>query len=1429
MGKVPEATRESDSLQTMIESDVLAGFHPVVREWFSTRFPAGPTEPQASGWPAIAAGGDTLISAPTGSGKTLAAFLVCIDRLYRAAGRGEDIEDRAQVVYVSPLKALAVDIQQNLERPLEEIRALAAARGWPAPQVRVGVRNGDTPPSVRTAMTKRPPNFVITTPESLYLLLTAERSRAVLESVDTVIVDEIHAVARDKRGSHLALTLERLEHVCAGRPQRIGLSATQRPIDRIARLLVGAGPRGEDLPCTILDSGHQRDLDLAIELPSGELEAVSSAEQLGEVLDRIAAHVRAHRTTLVFVNTRRMAERIAHLLAERLGEDVVASHHGSLSKDRRLRVETRLRAGDLRALVATASLELGIDIGPVELVCQIGSPRSLATFLQRVGRSGHSRGGTPKGRLYPLTRDELVECAALLSGVRSGRLDAIIQPVAPLDILAQQVVAECAAEEWREDDLFELVRRAAPFADLSRGSFDEVMELVSDGIQTGRGRRAAYVHRDRVGRLVRGRRGARLAALTSGGAIPEVADYRVLADPDDTLVGTVNEDWAIESMAGDIFLLGSTSWRIRRIEPGIVRVVDADGAPPSVPFWLGEAPSRTDELSDEVSRLRSEVTARLVAGEGDGARTWLRDRAGIDDVASDMIVRYLDAARIALGCMPTLNDVVFERFFDESGGMQLVVHAPFGGRINRGFGLALRKRFCRTFDFELQAAASDDAIILSLGPQHSFPLSDVAKFLSSKTVEDVLSQAVLDSPMFATRWRWNLNRSLAVLRFKGGRKNPPAIQRMESDDLMAAVFPTLAACQENVSGPITIPDHPLVRQTMYDSLHEAMDIDGLTELVRGFESGAVRTHFLDTTEPSPLAHEILNSGPFTFLDDAPLEERRSRAVRLRRGLPVEASDIGRLDPDAIERVRTEARPEPRDRDELHDLLMSLVVSRPLPELQSDFDSLVAGGRATTITGDPPLWVATENRPAAEALFPGAAFVPDARLDSAGPAPPPDAGTAAAAVVRGHLDILGPVTVAGLCTATRLGEEIVTTALIRLETEGFALRGRFTSQDAPADEFCARRLLARIHSYTQRRLRREIEPVTAQDFMRFLLRWQHVAPGTQVAGRSGVLGVIEQLQGFEIPAGAWEESIFAARVEGYRPEWLDAACLSGDVAWGRLSIRSDDSESHRRSAATPSRATPVSFVVRADLDWLLQAHRGGVTPNEPGPGAGYDILDCLRSHGALFDAQLAALSGRLPTEVEEGLWDGVARGLITSDGFDAVRSLLSARTRWARRQNQRRRRLRRGVQPTARAAGRWALFPGATATEDPDALAEAVAEQLLARWGVVFRDLLGRETLALPWREIQWALRRLEARGVIRGGRFVSGFSGEQFALPEAAETLRAVRRSDRSGETVRISGADPLNLSGNVVPGPRVPALRTNWVTYVDGLPAAGPNAGVAG
>jgi ATP-dependent Lhr-like helicase len=1396
----------------------LADFHPAVRTWFERRFPGGASEPQAQGWPLIASGVDTLIAAPTGSGKTLAGFLVAINALYRAHAAGESVTDIARVVYVSPLKALAVDIAENLDRPLEEIAAVAAELGLDAPDIRVAVRTGDTTSSQRSLMVRRPPSFVVTTPESLYLLVTSARGREALRTVETVIVDEIHAVARDKRGSHLALTLERLEALCERRPMRIGLSATQRPIETVGRLLVGDRP----LPA-VVDVGHQRDLDLALELPEGELEAVASAEQMGDVLDRIAALVGEHHTTLVFVNTRRLAERLAHQLGERLGDDVVAAHHGSLSKERRYRVESRLRAGDLRVLVATASLELGIDIGPVELVCQIGSPRSIATFLQRVGRSNHSRAGTPKGRLFPMTRDELVECSALMAAVRAGRLDAIRPARQPLDIVAQQVVAEVAAQEWRSDELYDLVRRAAPYTDLTRAQFDEVVDLVAAGIETGRGRRGTYLYHDTVNGELRGRGNARIAAATSGGAIPETGDYRVVAEPDDTFVGTVDEDWAVESMAGDIFLLGTHSWQIRRVEPGVVRVRDAGDTPPTIPFWLGEAPARTVELSHEVSELRQRVDEYLAAGDPDGARQWLVDAAGIGSEAATMIVDYLAVGRAVLGAMPTQERLVFERFFDDTGGMQLVVHSPYGGRINRGLGLALRKKFCRTFNFELQAAATDDAIVLSLGPHHSFPLDEVSRYVPSRTLRDTLEHAILDSPMFQSRWRWNLNRSLMVLRFRNGKRNPPPIQRMESDDLMAAVFPSAAMCQDNATGPIEIPDHVLVRQTIDDTLHEALDVDGLHALLERIESGDVGVHCVDTTEPSVLSHEIITARPYAFLDDEEFQNRRTNAVRLRRGLAVDLGSIGALDPGAIDQVHAEIVPEPTTADDLHDLVSTLVVVRARDDWRPLWSELVARRRGHTIAGDgagAELWCTAEARGEADGALRGD-------------------GDAVARTVRGHIEIAGITTVERLAEATTLPPARVAQGLAALEREGFALQGRYTP-GAPGTEWVARRLLARMHSYSRRSRRQSVEPATARDFMRFLLRWQHVAPDTQVAGEAGLAAVLEQLQGWESAAVSWEPELLARRLRRYEPAWLDHMCHSGDVAWLRLTPRSRDDPDV--PAAAPSKATPIAVVLRDDLGWLLAAARSGVQPVEPAAGATAEIAEVLRQRGACFAGDLAAATRRLPEDIERGLWDGVARGLVMSDGFGAIRARVAGRQPSGRSvsgrppsagarlrvggagyrpRQQRFSRLARSERATAASAGRWSLVPAPDAFADLDReeLAEAVAEQLLSRWGVVFRDLALRDSLRLPWRDLQWALRRLEDRGLVRGGRFVSGFSGEQYALPSAAEQLAHMRKLPTTGERVTVNATDPLNLVGLIVPGDTVAAVRTNRVTYVDGVP----------
>ncbi len=1449
------------------------GFHSLTATWFERRF-AAPTPAQLEAWPRIRAGGDVLISAPTGSGKTLAAFLSCLDRLVALAARGA-LEDRTAVVYVSPLKALSSDVHRNLRAPLGEIAELAAAEGRPYPEIRAAIRTGDTPTWDREQMVRRPPHIVVTTPESLFILLTAERSRRMLSTAGTVIVDEIHALIDDKRGSHLALSLARLDDLVVksggAKPQRIGLSATVKPISEVARFLTGpadarSGEAGSATgegkrvvpdpavagssngsgnawpPVAIVDSGHRRELDLAVEVPQEELGVVATNEMWGGIYDRISELARAHRTTIVFVNTRRLSERVAHHLAERLGEDAVAAHHGSLSRQLRQTAEAALKEGRLRAVVATASLELGIDVGSVDLVCQIGTPRSIAVALQRVGRSGHKvdRAFVPKGRFFATTRDELVECAALVRAIRRGLLDERRLRPWPRDVLAQQIVAAAATGDWREDDLFALVRSTAPYRDLPRAEFDAVVAMLSDGVASPRGRHGTWLHRDRVNGVVRGRRGARLAAVTSGGAIPDNANYLVVAEPEGTTVGTVDEDFAVESMAGDIFLLGTTSWRIRRIESGRVRVEDAHGAAPSVPFWLGEAPGRTRELSDEVSDVRERAAADDAQRGDHDAVAFLMQECGLDRSGAEQATAYLRAGAAALGAVPSGRTLVAERFFDEGGGMQLVLHAPLGARINRAWGLALRKRFCRSFNVELQAAATDNGIVISLSEQHSFPLEVVFRFLHPETVEEVLTQAMLPAPMFGTRWRWNASRALAVLRFAGGRKVPPPILRMRSDDLLAAVFPDQVACQENLTGDIRIPDHPLVDETIRDCLHEAMDLDGLRAVIAGIERGTIATRAVDTAEPSPLGHEILNANPYAFLDDAPLEERRARAVQLRRTLGDDGGGIGALDPEAIADVAAESWPVVRDPEELHDALLTLVLVPPRDEWRAWFARLVETRRAASLrAGGKVFWMAAERSRTALLVH------ADGRVEPQVPEvdqPTPDGADAAVTeVLRGWLDSSGPLRAADLAALFAVPAERVAAGLARLEGEGQVLRGRFTAAargEEAAIEWCNRRVLARIHRLTLGRLRREIAPVSSADLVRFLVRWQRLAAGTRLHGASGLLQVVRQLQGCEVSAAAWERHVLPARVEGYEPDLLDQLCLSGEMMWGRLSPHpafegaeggaESERNAARRRRVRPTRVAPVALFLREDLEWLMppaddETGAGG----EPGcvlshPAAA--VFDALRRRGASFLRELVTETGRLASEVEDGLWELVAAGLVTADGFDNLRALIDPK----RRRGEGRFRAAR----PRHAAGRWALLApaageGAAPTGDGrrQERADAFARQLLERWGVVFRDLVRRESLMPPWRDVLGALRRMEARGEVRGGRFVSGFVGEQFARPDAVELLRIVRRDGDREQAVRVAAADPLNLAGIVTPGPRVSALSGE---VVDLLQTPVPLAGAA-
>ena len=1454
----------------------LAWAHPLVQEWFTKKF-GTPTEPQEQGWPHILEGRTTLISAPTGSGKTLAAFLICIDRLVRKALSGS-LVDRTEILYISPLKALGNDIQKNLEGPLGEITALAGEKGLLMPEIRTAVRTGDTLSHERQKMLKRPPHILVTTPESLYILLTAQRSRGILSEVNTVIVDEIHAVADDKRGAHLTLSLERLDALTGSRPTRIGLSATQKPIETVAHFLTGSG-RPDPV---VVNIGHKRAMDLAIEVPGQELGPVASNELWDEIYDRIAQLVQQHRSTLIFVNTRRLAERVAFNLAERLGEAAVGAHHGSLARKLRLEAESKLKNGELKALVATASLELGIDIGHVDLAIHIGSPRSIAVALQRFGRAGHWRGAVPKGRFFSTTRDELLECAALVHAIHHGDLDRLIIPDAPLDVLAQQIVALCSAEEWGEDELFALIRRAYPYRDLERKDYDDLLVMLSDGIASQRGRFGAYLYRDRVNKRLKARRGARMVAIMNGGAIPESALYTVVAEPEGTVVGTLHEDFAVESLKGDIVLLGNMSWRIRRVEAaGRILVEDAHGAPPSIPFWLGEAPGRTEELSHQLGELRrkiSELTPNTVPGfvnqkspEVVTAVAWLKQECGLDDSGAEQAIEYIVTGRAVLGAVPTSDTVIAERFFDEGGGMQLVVHAPFGARINKAWGLSLRKRFCVSFNFELQAAATDNGINIALAEQHSFPLADVFHFLHENTVKEVLQQAALLSPLLETRWRWDANRALALLRYWNGKKIPLQVQRTRSADLLASVFPDVAACQENVDGPIQVPDHPLVREVMKDIFHEALDLEGLKDVLRRINSGQIKCIAVDTPVPSVFSHEILNSNPYAYLDDAPLEERRARAVEMRRTLPESVlQEVGALDPAAIAEVRAGAWPDVRDADELADTLQTLIAlpedfqpfeHPPAEAWRSYFEQLRASSRATRAripealsaqpraaavhndsgaqAPEPPeradfardgvevpspadktFWVSAERAKAFRAIYPTAEFE-DQLPEIEGEAP--SAEDALKAMVTGWLTHVGPATAPALAQLLHIPVAEIDKTLLRIESTGLILRGKFTPGPKSGEpdtlagmEWCERRLLARIHRLTLGTLRKQIEPVTAAAFMRWLFRWQHLVPGSQTRDEHGTLQVLRQLQGFEIPASAWERQVLARRISNYDPKFLDQLCLTGAIGWGRLSphpaMLEDSSGNGRR--VVPTSVAPITFFVRDEAEWMaLPSVRAAHQEAEQevrglGPAA-REVLAFLRSRGASFFADIVRSTGKLKSEIETALWELVAAGLVTADGFDNLRALIDPKRRSGQGSG-------RSSRPR-HSAGRWSLlYP--LQGEDSNKALESVCRVLLERYGVVFRELLARESMLPRWRDLLITFRRLEDRGEIRGGRFISGFIGEQFALPIAVESLRAMKNIPLSGETITISAADPLNLAGIVVPGERVPAISGKHVSFRDGV-----------
>ncbi|MEE9444040.1 MAG: DEAD/DEAH box helicase [Cocleimonas sp.] len=1423
-------------------------FHPAIQNWFSKTF-KNATDVQEQSWDSIVKGQHTLLAAPTGSGKTLAAFLSSINKLI-IEGLEHGLDDQTRVLYISPLKALSNDIQINLQDPIQGVRNELLALGLHDVELRALVRTGDTPQSERSKAIRTPPHILVTTPESIYILLTSESGRKMLKTVETVIIDEIHAIANSKRGSHLTLSLERLEaltkqHKPTAKLQRIGLSATQKPIELMAQFLLGK--RKEK--CHIINTGHTKKRDLALEVPDSPLSSVMSNDVWEEIYKRLNYFARTHKTILIFVNTRRLAERVAKNLSESLsGSDSairsehieennekknveshlknniendlsneteqVMAHHGSMSKDKRHLAEKRLKQGKLKCLVATGSLELGIDIGDIDLVVQLGSPRSIAAFLQRVGRSGHSVGATSKGRIFPLSRDELVETTALIHAANNGQLDLIIVPEKPLDVLAQQIVAEVSSREWDVNELFKTFSHAYPYQKLTQKSFTEIIKMLADGYSTRRGRRGAYIHYDAINGRVRPRKSARIVALTNGGAIPDLFDCEVILQPEGFRIGTIGEDFAFESLAGDIFQLGNRSYRILKTETGKVFVNDANGLPPNIPFWLGEALGRTNELSLAVSDLRSKVDEAL-DDSIESATALLESEYTLSKPAALQLAEYLATAKAALGLLPSQKEIIFERFFDEVGDMHFVIHSAFGSRINKAWGLALRKRFCRKFNFELQAAALEDSIVLSLSSTHSFPMEEVSRYLNSKTVKDVLIQAMLDAPIFPTRWRWNATISLAVLRNRFGKRSPPYFQRSDAEDLMAVVFPDQIACFENIAGERQIPDHPLVEQTVRDCLHETMDINGLIKVLKRIEQGKLNITCCDLASPSPLSQEIITAKPYAFLDDGEGEERRTLAIKSKPFMSVDdAKSLRQLDHSAIEKVREEAWPVIRTADELHDALMVIgfITQAESTDNQQNnvldfsyqhfFAELVEQKRACQINPNDKsesFWVATERLHEFLNILPNANINP--KLKPIAEMTAND--NALLEIIRSRLEGLGPVTAKKLTEPLMLEQNKIELVLLALEQEGFVIQGHFTQSTADV-EWCDRRLLARIHRYTITRLRKNVKPVSVSNYMSFLFDWQGLLEKRE--GTESLAKVLEQMEGYSVSASAWQDGIIKSRIDLFSSDMLDSLCTSGRISWLRLNVV----DSKDKTKKSPVSNTPIALIQRRNLStWK----RIAAPPKNYNLGAyAQKIVNTLQDKGALFFSDIVYETGILRTQVEDALGELVNWGLITSDGYIGLKALITPSAKRPKYKSRR----RHAISPFDN-AGRWSLIEQQNEKAD-ESLSEDnmefIATNLLNRYGLVFKIMLERESNLPPWRDLLRVYWRMEARGEIRGGRFVDGVSGEQFALPEALTLLRKIPKREASEKIISISSADPLNLVGIILPNDKIPVSPLTQILF---------------
>ncbi|WP_395374323.1 DEAD/DEAH box helicase [Marinicella sp. W31] len=1291
-------------------------FDVVVKDWFEQSFGQA-TPVQKASWKAIDSGRDVLISAPTGSGKTFAAFLHSINRIYQELDAVESPD--LKIIYVSPLKALSNDIQINLQQPLEAIKSSMDSDNQP---IEAEVWTGDTPAHQRTRIRKNPPHILVTTPESLFNILTSDSGRAIMPTVDTVIIDEVHAVATNKRGAHLLLSLSRLEALTIKRPQRIAISATQKPIERMRDYIL------QPDYAEIVNMGHQRQLELSVELPDMPLTAVASAEQWAHTYDQLAHHIEQHKTTLIFVNNRRLSERLSRHLGERLGEEVVAAHHGSLAKEHRFDVEQKLKSGALKAMVATSSLELGIDIGDIDLVCQMGSPGSIQAFLQRVGRSGHGIGRIPKGQLYPLTLDDLVEATALKRAVAQGELESSHFPKQPLDVLAQQIVAEVAMREWHIERLYHLFASNICYQNMRFETFEGVIDMLARGFSGAAAPQKALIFYDRVQKTVRPKKSAQLTALLNGGTIPDQFDYDVRLLPEDIKIGTLNEDFSFESIPGDIFQLGNHSYRIVKIQTGVVFAEDAKGMPPNIPFWFGTQMWRSDELSAVVSDMRE--TLNSCFDNKITSQDCAEDLA-VPSAAMDQLLNYTDKTRQVLGLFPTQQDIVIERFFDGNNDMHVVVHSVYGSRINRAWGLALRKRFCRQFNFELQAAALEDAIILSLGATHSFDLADVIHYLKPETVREVLIQALLDTPFFVTQWRWNASIALAVKRRRGDKRVLPQFQRNAAEDLVAQVFPEQIACAENIQGKRQVPDHPLVEQTIKDCTETIMDIEGLQQVLESMRSGEVRVHCVDSNTPSPASLAIINARNFAFLDDAPAEERRTLAIKTQN--LNQDFNPGLITSEVIVRVNQEAMPPMRDVDELMQVI-DYVGFYWLQEVQEHASAIQELLRQQRIEQqqyqERTFYHAAHNQTHVEAVL---AQTETQALDD---------------FLSNRLSISGRISFAELMVFFPVSASVLQQALLRLQNRGIVF-------ELETDVWINRDNLSKLRQYALGEKRRYVQPASPAQWERFVKRWQRLE--IPLEGLEGLQTVLTQFQGFSATAQQWEEDILPGRVSDFNPYMLDQLCQHGLFIWKRTT----QTETANKANLLSLQKMPMTFLMR-ESQHLFPTPELLNLCNEA-----ESILKLLQDKGALFVRDMLQYIDVPVSYIEQGLIQLIRNGLIVADGFAAMRS-------FCKKPADRHRQLKKAKKYANNLGylemmGRWSLIESRVASE-----AEYLT-LLLQRYGVLTHQVFKQEHVPFTWREAIPQLNRLEARGEVLGGRFLRLDAGMQYALPQAYKALKKTK------------------------------------------------------